>query len=148
MISVIYNGCEFPTNYLEEAGRAERLRLGIAADTIVIGTVSQFAEEKRPQLFIESAVNMLRRDPRLQFVLLGTGPMRQEIQNYVNSHDLSNNIRLPGVTFDVWASLASMNIFVLASRMEGLPNVLIEAQGAGANRDHHGRWSTRNVSGG
>ena len=57
--------------------------------------------------------------------------MRSEIQCLIQSYDLSTKIRLPGLTDDVWTALSAMDIFVLTSRMEGLPNVLIEAQGAG-----------------
>jgi glycosyltransferase involved in cell wall biosynthesis len=57
--------------------------------------------------------------------------MYDEIKHRVASLGLIEKIRLPGVTTDVWAALAAMDVFALTSRMEGLPNVLIEAQGAG-----------------
>ena len=41
---------------------------------------------------------------------------------------LKNKILLPGYTKDAWKSLGAMDIFMLTSRMEGLPNVLVEAQ--------------------
>ena len=38
---------------------------------------------------------------------------------------------MPGITRDAWASFSAFDIFILTSRMEGLPNVLIEAQASG-----------------
>src|SRR5207248_7969072 len=40
-------------------------------------------------------------------------------------------VKLPGRTLDAWGSLSALDIFVLTSRVEGLPNVMIEAQGLG-----------------
>ena len=44
---------------------------------------------------------------------------------------LSDKILLPGHTNDAWTALAAMDLFVLTSRIEGLPNVVIEAQAMG-----------------
>jgi glycosyltransferase involved in cell wall biosynthesis len=57
--------------------------------------------------------------------------MLDEVRRKVNEKCLRDAIRLPGMTSQVWHSLAAMDIFVLTSRMEGLPNVMVEAQAAG-----------------
>ena len=54
--------------------------------------------------------------------------MHGEISDYVDSLGLKDKILLPGYTKDAWKSLGAMDIFMLTSRMEGLPNVLVEAQ--------------------
>ena len=55
----------------------------------------------------------------------------EEMRSYVASLGLQNVIHLPGVTDTSWEVLGAMDVFVLTSRMEGLPNVLIEAQASG-----------------
>jgi glycosyltransferase involved in cell wall biosynthesis len=49
----------------------------------------------------------------------------------VETQQLSGTIHLPGLTRNAWAALSAMDVFVLPSRLEGLPNVLIEAQAMG-----------------
>jgi len=57
--------------------------------------------------------------------------MRPDLLRIVEGEGLSGRIHLPGVTKDAWASLTAMDIFLLTSRVEGLPNGLIEAQAMG-----------------
>jgi hypothetical protein len=57
--------------------------------------------------------------------------MLDGLRDNVNQKGLQHVIQLPGMTKQPWRSLAAMDIFVLTSRMEGLPNVLVEAQAAG-----------------
>lgn len=57
--------------------------------------------------------------------------MLEKMRGYVETCGLSGIVELPGVAADAWGALSAMDIFVLTSRIEGLPNVLIEAQAAG-----------------
>ena len=130
-ISVVHNGREFGKVPSAEQREAAKQALGFGRGTIIVGNISRFAEEKRPQLFVDMAKVVLCNHPEVRFVYFGDGAMHQEIGNYIVSEGLSEKISLPGLTSDVWNALAAIDIFVLTSRMEGLPNVLIEAQGEG-----------------
>ena len=71
------------------------------------------------------------RYPRTRFVIFGDGALHQECQGWVDSHNLAGIVHLPGLADNVWRALSAMDIFVLTSLLEGLPNVLIEAQAVG-----------------
>jgi len=130
-ITVIHNGCEYPTASLEQVRRKARQACGISSDAIVVGTVARLSEEKRPSLFVEMAQCALKRQPNLQFLFFGKGALHNEIQALIDRLGISRSVKLMGVTSDIWSSLAAMDVFVSTSRVEGLPNVLIEAQCAG-----------------
>jgi glycosyltransferase involved in cell wall biosynthesis len=130
-IGVIRNGCEFPIAPFDDARRKMREAYNISSDAILVGTVTRLSEEKRPNLFIEMAQHALRKQPNLRFAFFGSGPLHDEAQNLIECLGLADSVKLMGVTDDIWMSLAAMDVFVLTSRMEGLPNVLIEAQCAG-----------------
>jgi len=130
-IHVVHNGREFRNLPSPDVRSAAKEALGFTRDTTIVGSISRFAEEKRPQLFVDTARVILSKHPDVRFVYFGDGGMFQEIREYISSIGLADKIRLPGLTNDVWSALAAMDVFVLTSRMEGLPNVLIEAQGAG-----------------
>jgi glycosyltransferase involved in cell wall biosynthesis len=130
-IAVIHNGCEYPTVSSEQLSRKVRQAYGIPSDAIVVGTVARLSEEKRPFLFVEMAHRALKRLPNLKFIFFGSGPLLNEIQALIERLGISRSVKLMGVTNDIWSSLAAMDLFVSTSRVEGLPNVLIEAQCAG-----------------
>lgn len=64
-------------------------------------------------------------DARL--VLLGEGPERAALEGLVAARGLTDRVDLPGFVDDPYAHLARCAVFVLSSRWEGLPTVLIEA---------------------
>ena len=130
-IIVIHNGCDYPRLLASDTRRASRDAYDISPEAIVVGTVTRLAEEKRPHLFVEMAHQALQRQPNLHFLFFGSGPLYEETQSLIDRLRLSDSIKLMGITDDIWTSLAAMDVFVLTSRMEGLPNVLIEAQCAG-----------------
>jgi glycosyltransferase involved in cell wall biosynthesis len=66
--------------------------------------------------------------PDVHFAMFGEGVLLVDCRKYVESWNLSERVFLPGLTSNPWSALSAMDIFVLPSRMEGLPNVLIEAQ--------------------
>ena len=124
----VHNGFEFPEIDFAEARAAVRREHRIPLDAPVIGSIMRFTEEKRPDLFIEMARLIHHRHPQTHFIVFGAGPMLDGLRDNVNQKGLQHVIQLPGMTKQPWRSLAAMDIFVLTSRMEGLPNVLVEVQ--------------------
>jgi glycosyltransferase involved in cell wall biosynthesis len=129
-IRVIQNGFEF-SEPNEHARVEKRTELGIDPGAKVVGSILRFSEEKRPRLLIDMACNIHSRNPDVRFIFFGDGPLLQEERKYVESLQLADVIKLPGYTDPARDALAAMDMFALVSRMEGLPNVLIEAQAAG-----------------
>jgi glycosyltransferase involved in cell wall biosynthesis len=130
-IAVVHNGLDFPACMPAKPGAAVRDALGIALDAPIVGGVIRFSEEKRPKLWLDAALRLVRRDPELRCVVFGDGVLLAEMRDYVAKQGMQERILLPGLVRDVWSALAIMDVFLLTSRMEGLPNVLIEAQAAG-----------------
>lgn len=130
-IRTLNNGFEFPE--IDRAAARTRMRdkIGVGADVKLVGSILRFSEEKRPQLLIDMAREIHARDPAVRFVFFGGGAQLEDLRRYVAGFGLSDVIQLPGLTDASWDALAAMDVFVLASRMEGLPNVMIEAQATG-----------------
>lgn len=102
--------------------------LGIPAGAVVIGGVMRFSEEKRPGLFVDTAIELAGRLPEAHFLLIGDGPLRPELLRLVRERGLADRIHLPGAKQPIEPWMRMMSLLLLTSRMEGLPNVLIEAQ--------------------
>jgi glycosyltransferase involved in cell wall biosynthesis len=69
----------------------------------------------------------LRRYPDATLTILGDGPDRRPLESQVRSLGIEDRVAMPGFQADTCTWLRSADLFVLASRFEGLPNVLLEA---------------------
>lgn len=128
-IKIIRNGFEFPDAVPSKAALNLLRSLGWSGRENVLGGLLRFTEEKRPDLWVETAEKFVAASPNNRAVAFGDGPMRETLLHRIQSCGLADVIKLPGITHDAWAALASFSVFLLTSRMEGLPNVLVEAQG-------------------
>lgn len=121
-----------PNGYDFAAMTAEAPAAGPAdGERIVIGGVMRMTEEKRPELWLDAVVELCRRDRRVRGLLVGDGPMRPGLEERLAASGMAGRIDLAGRRNDMWAQYAAMDLLLLTSRTEGLPNVLIEAQALG-----------------
>lgn len=125
-IKVIANGLEFPPDGRPSAldGSGDPAQKGKR----IVGMVGRIAEEKRPYLWLEIASEILKMRPDVHFVWAGDGPMRNDVERRAEELGISTHLSLPGLVSDISKLWATMTVFLLTSRVEGLPNVAIEAQ--------------------
>ncbi len=84
---------------------------------------------KQHTLLVDAAAR-LPADRRMVVLHAGHGPLESEVRARIAAHGLEDRVRLLGLRSDVPALLAAADGFVLSSRLEGLPLVLLEAAGA------------------
>ena len=133
-IDVVYNGIDF--DHLERSAAADetaraRRELGMPEDVPVLGGVFRMSEEKRPILWLEAAAEVARQKPGVHFVICGDGPMREEAASRAKVLGIANVVHMPGAQYNIASWYKMMDVVMLASRHEGLPNVLLEAQSLG-----------------
>lgn len=65
---------------------------------------------------------------QIRFKLIGYGPLKAELHQYISDNGLNEYIELvDGNTDDLWKYYLSADIFVLTSKYEGMPNTVMEA---------------------
>jgi glycosyltransferase involved in cell wall biosynthesis len=64
--------------------------------------------------------------------ILGEGPLRPGLTQLAEEHKVEHRVRFPGFSDNPYSSMAACDLFVLSSRYEGLPNVVLEALALGA----------------
>ena len=74
---------------------------------------------------------LLREVPRAHLVLVGSGPLEEEIRRRVGSPPLAGQVHLTGEVSDVRPYLRAASAFAFPSWAEGLPNALLEAMAMG-----------------
>jgi glycosyltransferase involved in cell wall biosynthesis len=102
-------------------------RLGVPPGRTVLGAVGRLSAEKAFDLLIRAAHQLLRAGVDLELLIAGEGDDRDRLQALVDELGLRDRIRLLGYCGDTRALYEAMDVFVLSSLREGLPNVLLEA---------------------
>jgi glycosyltransferase involved in cell wall biosynthesis len=128
-LRVIRNGVAVPELPTASRIAAMRREIGVAPDDVVIGCVANYRPVKRLDLLID-AVAAIAPGRNVRTVLVGEGPLRQELDARIRQHGLGATVRLHGSALDPTQLLGAFDIAVLTSDSEGLPNVLLEAAAA------------------
>jgi glycosyltransferase involved in cell wall biosynthesis len=96
-----------------------------------VGGVFRFDTDKQPLTWIRFAAGYLRRHQDARFVLVGGGRLLEHAIKLAEDYGIEDRILFVGRSVNVGFWMEKMDVLVLLSRYEGLPNVLIEAQYAG-----------------
>lgn len=133
-IGVIRNGLDLRA-IAERCGPDGRHRirseLGFGDDVLVLGAVFRLVPAKRPHLWLEVAAALSRQFPTLRLLLIGEGPLRAELEGLARDLGIGERTFFAGRRAPVEPWIAAMDTMLLSSDVEGLPNVLIEAQALG-----------------
>jgi glycosyltransferase involved in cell wall biosynthesis len=97
-----------------------------ATDTI--GGVFRLEPDKSPLNWVKLCHKYLASHPNCRFVIVGSGSLLPAAQELAEKIGIANKILFVGQTHNVSFWYSRMDIKVLLSRFEGLPNALIEAQ--------------------
>ncbi|MGB7307173.1 MAG: glycosyltransferase family 4 protein, partial [Burkholderiaceae bacterium] len=93
--------------------------------------VARFSEQKRPMDFVESAILIAQREPTIQFLMVGDGPLASSCQAKIKKSEVSN-ITVSPFTNDLPSDVyARVDGVVFVSAYEGLPLVMLEALASG-----------------
>jgi glycosyltransferase involved in cell wall biosynthesis len=126
--SVIHRGILIPATIDATAARHELARrAGTSAQARLLVHVGSFSEEKN-HLWLVGAFRRIRATaPDAHLVLIGDGPLRTEVEDRVARLGLQGRVHLLGVRPDAAQLVAGADVFVLPSRIEGIPGVVLEA---------------------
>ena len=109
-----------------------RQELGLPPDTLNIVHTGRFVEVKNHSFIIDVALEVIKRQPKSRFVLIGDGPLKPAIQQKVLRLGLTEHVLFAGVRPDVQRLLlGAADVFLFPSRFEGFGLALVEAQAAG-----------------
>jgi glycosyltransferase involved in cell wall biosynthesis len=124
---VIDNG--IPIEKFDRQIRNESMRssLGIAPGDCAIMIVGRLAVEKGHAVFLKAAAQVVKNVQNVKFVIVGDGPLREELKAQTRHLNLSVYVIFTGILEDMPAVYAIGDIMVNASFAEGLPMTILEA---------------------
>ncbi|MGB9696487.1 MAG: glycosyltransferase family 4 protein [Ignavibacteria bacterium] len=128
-IKVIYNGIDalalFPyrkmLNLEEESSKT----------FITIGSIGRITFQKGYDILIEAFDKLTAVRQNVRLIIIGTGEDLQNIRNLVEMKGLTKKVTLTGYKTNVFEYLRMFDVFVLTSRYEGVPYVILEAMSIG-----------------
>ena len=141
-MTVIPNGVDL--SVFQHARPFDLTELGIPAGSQVVLSVGRLDPQKDPLTLLAAFEIVNRKIPDAHLILVGDGPLKAELQRRISDSSVpegpagtpgtdhvSGHIHLAGWQRDIPGLLQSADAFALASRFEGMPNVVLEAGAAG-----------------
>lgn len=117
--------------YDEQLRNKKRKELNIKDDTLVIGHVGRFVEQKNHRFLIDIFNEVHKQKENSILLLVGQGPLMEEIKEKVKTLGIEDSVKFLGQRNDVNELYNAMDLFLFPSLYEGLGMVLIEAQANG-----------------
>lgn len=129
--TIINNGIDTEKfAYRPDVRAAVREELGLDHE-LVLGHAGRFVPVKNHDFLVDIFAEVHRSHPDARLLLMGTGPLEEQIRQKVSQMGLEDTVRFLGVRSDVDRVLQAMDVFLLPSLNEGLALTSVEAQTAG-----------------
>lgn len=126
----LINGMGVPAPKLNSTPEQTRASLGLEGKYLLT-FAGELSERKNQSFLIEAMPDILRSVPNAHLCLAGDGAMREHLLQLIVELNLGDSVTLLGQRSDVPDLLAASDIYVSASRSEGLPFNIVEALSVG-----------------
>lgn len=132
-ITVIYNGIAPSDSTARQearhliAGRSTLLKDLPASNLTWLGTIAELHPNKGLDQAIKASAQIVKDHPEIIYVIIGEGEQRKNLEKLIERLDLRESVILVGAIPEARKYLKAFDIFLLPSRTEALPYVLLEA---------------------
>ena len=129
-VKVIYNPVIDEYLLKKSKDKIEDIWFNNSEEPIIL-SVGRLTEAKDYETLIKSFL-LVKDKIKARLVILGEGELRPDLEKLTSQLNLDNYVLMPGFIENPYKYMANAKIFVLSSKREGLPTVLIEALACGA----------------
>jgi L-malate glycosyltransferase len=113
-----------------ERRAAVRQMVGSADQDILVLAAGRLMPQKGFDILLSAFARSVQKEPRARLLIVGEGPDQAVLDRQIKALGIEDRVRLHGPVSDLGEMLQIADVFVLSSRYEGLPLVLIEALAA------------------
>jgi glycosyltransferase involved in cell wall biosynthesis len=126
-LSLIENAIAIDDYELNLSREQARERLGLPLNPFLVVAVGRLSQEKGFDLLIQAVTMLIRAGQDVTLAIAGEGSDRTELERCIAESGCGDRIRLLGFVSDPRIVYRAADAYVLSSRREGLPNVVLEA---------------------
>jgi glycosyltransferase involved in cell wall biosynthesis len=108
-----------------------RATLGLEPEALVLATIARFDPVKRLEVLLRALPLVVARVPEAQLLVVGDGPERDALHALARTLALGARVVFTGAIPDAARVLPLVDLYLTASRREGLPTALLEAMACG-----------------
>jgi glycosyltransferase involved in cell wall biosynthesis len=130
----IYSGMDIEPFLNADQNRLQlRKDLGIRPEDIVVGKIARLFHLKGHQYLLACAQRVVQADPRIRFLLVGDGILRESLEKEIASMGLKNHFIFTGLVppHEIPDLIGAMDMLMHVSLREGLARALPQALLAG-----------------
>lgn len=125
-IAVIPDGIDLtPFEGIEKSDYLHK-ELGFKKSDFLVGIVAHLADHKGHKYLIR-ATRLLADHPRIKVIIVGEGPLKMELTRQAEDDEVRDMVFFLGFREDIPRILASLDVFVLSSYLEGMGSSLLDA---------------------
>ncbi|MDB4930449.1 MAG: hypothetical protein JWM10_2933 [Myxococcaceae bacterium] len=128
-VRVVHNA--IPVDRIEPLAPADRRELGFPEGAPLVLFAGRFAQSKNVPQLGAALAGLMRERPDVHALMLGEGPELGAFREWVRGQGLARRIVLPGYRDDLFRWMKAATLFVSPSRIDGMPNVVMEAMACG-----------------
>lgn len=125
--SVIRRGIPLKNLNVQDATIHLKNELGLGPKDQIVMHIGNFSPEKNHKFLLEIFTSIRTTKPNIKLICIGDGVLFNEIQDNITKNNLSHTIFLLGFRKNISELLAAADFFVLCSKVEGVPGVILEA---------------------
>ena len=129
-IRLIYNAIE-PAPPTRTSPAELRQAHGLTTEHVVAGAIGRLSPEKGHLTLFEAMRSVASAVPTARLLVVGDGPDRTMLQEYCRAHGLQDRVIFTGYQENISDYYGILDLLVLPSLTEGLPNTVLEAMSFG-----------------
>jgi len=130
-IRVIHNAIDPIEAVTNASGKEIRQRYGLTSDQKIIGVIGRLNPEKGQMVFLRAIEKMVRSFPGVKALIIGEGQDRAKLEGFCREKGLSDHVVFLGHQEKIADYYQVLDLLVLPSLSEGLPNTVLEAMSFG-----------------
>ncbi len=114
----------------EQKREAYREQLGIDKE-FLIGTVGRIVYQKNHEFLLRCFAGVFKENKKIKLLIIGSGELQEQLQNLAKQLEIDKQLIIVSNCKDIIPYYQAMDLFVLPSRYEGFPKVVLEAVATG-----------------
>ena len=123
----IHSGIDLGRFESNAATNMLRKTYNVPDNNILIGNIAALADHKDYFTFVDTAKILKEQGRPYTFVIIGEGPMKSEISNYIEENGMQQHIIMTGFLKNIPEILPELDIFLITSKTEGLGTSVLDA---------------------